>query len=336
MAKLPDGFQRSSVPEPHRARTKRLLKEHPQIRQLIGPNSRTFWWTCGLVTFQTFVAWLVQGLSWWAVFALAYVVGAFANHALFVVIHEATHNLVFRRRLPNMLTGLLANLPLFFPSFVSFKKYHLKHHAFQGVYDLDTDLPSEWEARLIGHSAFGKALWLLLFPFFQMLRPFRSKEVPVFDGWTAVNWIIQVGFNVAVYLVLGPKALGYMGLSSLFSIGLHPLGARWIQRHYITNDGDQETFSYYGPLNKLAFNVGYHNEHHDFPSVAWDKLPRIREAAPDVYDRLFWHGSWTRLLFKFLFDPTLSLYARIVREDRAGVPLTDESTPDVEPGRSPS
>jgi sphingolipid delta-4 desaturase len=153
----------------------------------------------------------------------------------------------------------------------------------------------------------------------------------VFDGWTAANWVIQVGFNVAVYLVLGPKALGYMGLSLLFSIGLHPLGARWIQRHYVTHDGDQETFSYYGPLNKLAFNVGYHNEHHDFPSVAWDKLPRIREAAPDVYDRLFWHGSWTRLLFRFLFDPKLSLYARIVREDRGGVPLTDESTPEVEP-----
>lgn len=336
MAKLPDGFQRSSVPEPHRARTKRLLKEHPQIRELIGPNPRTFWWTCGLVAFQTFVAWLVQNLSWWAVFGLAYVVGAFANHALFVLIHEATHNLVFRRRLPNMLTGLLANLPLFFPSFGSFKKYHLKHHAFQGVYDLDADLPSECEARLIGHSAFGKALWLLLYPFFQMVRPFRLKEIPVLDGWTAVNWIIQVSFNVAVYLVLGPKALCYMGFSLLFSIGLHPLGARWIQRHYITNDGDQETFSYYGPLNKLAFNVGYHNEHHDFPSVAWDKLPRIREAAPDVYERLFWHGSWTRLLFKFLLDSRLSLYARIVREDRAGVPLTDESTPDVELVRSPS
>ena len=42
----------------------------------------------------------------------------------------------------------------------------MKHHAFQGVYDLDADLPSYWEAKLIGNSTIGKALWLLLFPVF--------------------------------------------------------------------------------------------------------------------------------------------------------------------------
>ena len=47
-------------------------------------------------------------------------------------------------------------------------------------------------------------------------------------------------------LLWGPQALGYVALSFFFSIGLHPLGARWVQRHYMTGNGGQETFSYYG------------------------------------------------------------------------------------------
>jgi sphingolipid 4-desaturase/C4-monooxygenase len=229
---------------------------------------------------------------------------------------------------------LLANLPQFFPGATSFSKYHLKHHAFQGVYELDGDLPFRWEARLVGRSPLRKALWLLLFPVFQAIRPWRVKEVPLWDRWAAANLIVQVAFDAAVWVVLGPKALVYFALSLFFSIGLHPLGARWIQRHYLTGEAEgeeaQETFSYYGPLNRLAFNVGYHNEHHDFPSVPWNRLPRIRAAAPEVYASLSSHTSWARLLWRFLFDPEVTLFSRVVRHDRNRVALDDPVKPDVD------
>ncbi|HJQ67109.1 MAG TPA: fatty acid desaturase, partial [Gemmatimonadales bacterium] len=166
------------------------------MRELIGPNVATFWWTAGIVALQCVLAWLIRDQSWWVVFAVAYGVGAFANHALFVMIHETAHKLVFKRKVPNILTGLLANLPLFFPSSVSFTKYHLKHHAFQGVYELDADLPNHWEARLIGHSWLGKGLWLLLYPFFQMTRPLRLKEIQLFDAWSITNLLTQAAFDV--------------------------------------------------------------------------------------------------------------------------------------------
>ena len=323
-------FSYSTDPEPHRRRTKEILRRHPEIRALLGPSHVTFWCTMGIVVLQFAVAWLVADRSWWLVVGLAYTIGALASHGLFVLIHECTHRLVFRRKVPNLLTGLLANLPLFVPGAVSFQKYHLKHHAFQGVYELDADIPSRWEARLVGHSAAGKAIWLLLFPIFQMVRSFRVKEVAVFDGWTVANLFIQVAVNVAVFLVLGPRALTYLALSLFFSIGLHPLGARWIQRHYLTGEGEQETFSYYGALNLVTFNVGYHNEHHDFPSVAWNRLPQVHAAAPEAYQNLSAYTSWTRLLFQFLFDPKISLYSRMVRADRAGVRLSDPVQPDLE------
>ncbi len=329
-------FAFSTAPEPHRFRTRELLRDHPEIRELIGPNPATFWWTAGIVALQIVVAWLVADRPWWVVVVVAYTVGAFADHALFVMIHETAHRLVFKRKVPNILTALLANLPQAFPGALSFSKYHLKHHAFQGVYELDGDLPFRWEARLVGRSPFRKALWLLLFPIFQAIRPWRVKEVPLWDRWTATNVVVVVAFDALVWVVLGPKALVYLVLSLFFSIGLHPLGARWIQRHYLTTAGGQETFSYYGPLNWLAFNVGYHNEHHDFPSVPWNRLPRIRALAPEVYASLASHTSWTRLLWRFLFDRELTLFSRVERHDRNHVALDDQVKPDVDALRGTS
>jgi sphingolipid delta-4 desaturase len=241
--------------------------------------------------------------------------GAFLDHTLWVLIHECSHNLVFRRASWNRITAIIANFPHVLPSAISFQTYHLKHHAFQGVYELDADIPSRWEARLVGHSPLGKALWLLFFPIFQVTRTPRLREIPLLGPWVFVNIGAQLAYDAAVWLVLGPKAFLYLAVSFFFSVGLHPLGARWIQEHYLVFEG-QETSSYYGPLNAVALNVGHHNEHHDFPSVPWNRLPAIRRAAPEVYDALRFHRSWTLLLLRFVFDRRLSLFSRMIRSER--------------------
>ncbi|MFO1524510.1 MAG: fatty acid desaturase [Turneriella sp.] len=321
------GFTYSDEREPHRARTKKILTQHPEVKRLIGRNVWSFVIILTLVAGQTVIGWWCASQPWWVTFALAFGVGAFANHALFVMIHEASHNLIFKTRWLNKIAGIMCNFPMGFPSSESFQRYHLKHHIYQGVYELDADLCSGWEARLVGKSALGKAFWLLMYPVVQASRPFRLKEIRLFDGWIAFNWFCQIVFNVAVVWFLGAKALVYMLASLFFSVGLHILGARWIQEHYLVAP-PQETYSYYGPLNLVAFNVGYHNEHHDFPSVPWNKLPAVKRTAPEAYDTLVSHGSWTALLFRFLFDKNLTLRSRMVRNERGGVALDDLRAPD--------
>jgi len=323
MTTAPADFLYAETPEPHRDRTKGLLRDHPGVRELIGRNPASFLLIAGVVALQTAIAALLGGGPWWLALAVAYAVGAFANHSLFVLVHECAHNLVFRSRTGNLLAGMLADCPNVVPSSVSFRAYHLKHHSFQGDYDLDADLPSRWEARLVGHTLPGKALWLLLFPVFQALRPPRLKEIRFANAWTFLNWVVVFAYDAAMVLLFGPLALLYLALSFFFSIGLHPLGARWIQEHYLTAP-PQETYSYYGPLNILALNVGYHNEHHDLPSVPWNRLPRLRAAAPEMYDTLAWHRSWSKLLWRFLADPGISLFSRMVRRNRAGVAVVAE------------
>jgi sphingolipid delta-4 desaturase len=105
----------------------------------------------------------------------------------------------------------------------------------------------------------------------------------------------------------------YLFASFWFSVGgLHPLAARWIQEHF-TQDPAQETFDYYGPLNLIALNIGYHNEHHDFPDVPWSRLPRLKQMAPEFYAGLKTHKSWGGLLLKFILDPQFTLYTRVDR-----------------------
>jgi sphingolipid 4-desaturase/C4-monooxygenase len=325
----PKQFLNSQSQEPHRDRTKTLLRSHPELRRFIGRNPYTAVMILGCVSLQVGLGFLLRDSPWWVILLVAFTAGACASHALWTLIHECSHNLIFSKTYLNTLASITANLPHLLPSAVSFQRYHLKHHAFQGVYDLDADLPSYWEARLIGNSAIGKALWLLLFPIFQVTRPPRLKEIRMFDRWIVLNFTVQLAFDAAVYVFLGPKAFAYLAASFFFSVGLHPLGARWIQEHYLVAP-PQETYSYYGPFNKLAFNVGYHNEHHDLPSVPWNHLPDIRSGAPEMYNSLVYHTSWTRLLLKFLFDPSLCLFSREVRTERGRVPLNAEVKPDID------
>jgi sphingolipid delta-4 desaturase len=305
-------FQYSDQPEPHKQRTRDILKAHPEVREFIGRNPLSALIVVSVVLLQLAVAFLLREQSWWLALVAAFVIGAFADHNLFVLIHEATHNLIFKNRTLNTIFGIMADIPKVVPSYVSFKNYHLKHHSFQGDYYLDADLASRWEASLIGNTFIGKMMWELFFPFFQAFRTARLKEIEFMNAWVIVNWIVIFGADALIIIYMGPIAFLYLVFSLIFSIGLHPLGARWIQEHFLVAP-PQETYSYYGPLNIPSLNVGYHNEHHDFPSIPWHNLPKVRKAAPEFYDTLVYHTSWVKLWLKFLFNPQLSLYSRMVR-----------------------
>ena len=111
-------------------------------------------------------------------------------------------------------------------------------------------------------------------------------------------------------LAFGWNALVYLLLSFWFSVGgLHPLSARWLQEHFGFGP-DQGTFDYYGPINKIALNIGYHNEHHDFPEIPWSRLPQLKAMAPEFYQTLDSQASWVRLLFRFICNPAYSLDTR--------------------------
>ena len=132
-------------PEPHLERTRGLLAAHPEVRSLFGRDRSTAFWVVAIVALQIAVAWALRGQPWWVLLLAAYAVGALADHALWTLIHDCTHNLVFRKTRWNAWLQILANLPIVFPAAISFRKFHLLHHRFQGDPELDADLaPRRW------------------------------------------------------------------------------------------------------------------------------------------------------------------------------------------------
>ncbi|MDR3606189.1 MAG: fatty acid desaturase [Oligoflexia bacterium] len=307
-------FIKVSYPQPHPARGKQLMSTHPEVRELAGPHPMSAVWVIGVVIAQTALALYMAHQPWWVILLVAYFVGAFANHAMWIMIHEASHNLIFKGTAANQAIAIFANLVLFFPSAISFKKYHLLHHRYQGEMKRDADLGWEWEASWVGNSTWRKAVYLAFFFLVQgVFRPFRIEGVKPLCRWVVANIIIEFAFLGALYYFAGIGAPLYLFLSLVFAVGLHPVGARWIQEHYVFTPG-QETYSYYGSYNRLGgFNIGYHNEHHDIPVVAWKNLPKVKALAPELYDTLYSHSSYTKLLWQYLTRKDVSPYNRVIR-----------------------
>lgn len=284
----------------HTHRRARILARHPEIRSLQGsyPLSRAI--ILALVAADVALAWAVRQSSWLTVVALAFGAGAFVAHALGVLIHECTHNLVTHGSRANKLWMVVANLPLLAPAAIEFRAQHLLHHKFLGEVDgRDTQAPSRAEIAFTGQSSIRKLASFTLGRFFYRARP--ANHVPR-DGFLMLNWGVQLLACVALFWLVGGKGIAFLAVSGLLAFGPHPLGARRLSEHF-TMRADQPSVSYYGPLNAMSFDVGYHVEHHDFPAIPWPRLRVLRNVASEEYDSLFAFQSWTRLLLAHWFNP---------------------------------
>jgi len=301
----------SYTDEPHASRRKIILQKYPQLKELYGYEPSTKWIVLGWVLLQFGMAVGMKYLGWFWVLGFSYFFGGFANHALILAMHEISHNLAFQKPLHNRLLGCFANLPTVVPHFSMFQKYHMEHHQYQGVEGIDADIPSVWEGEFFTNSL-KKAIWMFIQPMFYITRPFFVKpKTPGF--WEAINWGTSLSVDFLILYYLGSKPLVYLFLSSFLGCGLHPVAGHFIAEHYVFIKG-QETYSYYGPLNLICFNVGYHNEHHDFPRIPGSRLPQVREIAKEFYETLPSYNSWTKVIWDYITDPSVGPYSRVIRK----------------------
>lgn len=177
----------------HTQRRKAILQRYPAVRGLFGPYPWSAPLLAGLVALQWTVAWLLRAQPWYVRVLVAYGAGAILNHALYVLMHEATHNLIFSTPVWNKVCGLLCDWALGVPSAMSFRKYHLLHHHHLNERGWDPDVVSPCEGRLIGHGPLRKTLWLAGLSVSQALRPLKVPGRAGLDRWMWGNIAMQVG-----------------------------------------------------------------------------------------------------------------------------------------------
>ncbi|KAM3511316.1 hypothetical protein MY11210_005053 [Beauveria gryllotalpidicola] len=323
----PKDFFWTYTEEPHRTRRLEIIKKHPEVTKLCGPEPLTKYLVIAVVGLQVALAVYLQSTPFWSIkfWAIAYVIGATANQNLFLAIHEISHNLAFKNPMANRLLAIVANLPIGIPYSASFRPYHLTHHKSLGVDGLDTDLPTALEAFFLD-SIFGKAFFCTFQIFFYAIRPMTVYRVPL-TRIHALNIAVQVAFDAVLIHYTSPKALLYLLLSSFLAGSLHPVAGHFIAEHYVyeTVTPTQrdpankipvpETFSYYGPLNWLTYNVGLHNEHHDFPAIPWTRLHKVNRIASEFYDDLPRHESWVYAIWRFIWDDSVGMNCRVKRQN---------------------
>lgn len=297
----------------HRERRKAILARHPNVRDLFGQDGWSLAWAGGLGAAQLAIGLALADQSlWWALLAALYV-GSFIGHALNVLIHEATHDLILRGDSANKWAGIVANIATVFPSAIAFRHYHRLHHRFLGERGGDADLPTNWELRIFDGTRLGKFVWLLLLPvWYGLVHPTLARPRIPLDRWLAANWIVTGGVFAAAWHFGGNSTALYLVISAYFAVGMHPAGAHILQEHIWFSE-PRETSSYYGPINRISFNFGHHVEHHDFITVPGRNLPRLRAMAPEFFPADPAYAARWRLLWRFVMDPSVRIGGRFLR-----------------------
>ena len=280
----------------------------------MGPDWRSKYLAAGCACVHMAIAsWASTMRSTSLYLAILYLLGASLAQAGFLAIHELSHNLFFTCAGSNRVFSMLINLPLVVPFAIAFREYHRLHHAHQGDPLLDLDLPSATEARVFS-GRLGKLSWLTFQIAFYAFRPCLQHPIAL-SPMLLSNALLQIAFNAIVVAFLGWGALRFLLLSVVLAGGLHPCAGHFLSEHFLFSPSrhgptDQDTFSYYGPLNLLTWNVGHHVEHHDLPTVPGSRLPRVREIAPSFYAGLETCPSWSGAIVAFVLQDHMSLERR--------------------------
>lgn len=266
-------------------------------------------WLAIVVTLRVAVA-----VGDWRLYALACLVIATRQHALFILYHDATHYHISRHRFTN---DFLINLAIGVPGAVPVEFYrplHLEHHRHVGTaHDPERRFlyqKQPWEFQPLDTVRLVRQLLgdLLLVNTLRTMRAYRSAggavvrpTVPLLCA--TIVWAVIVALLVYLCGMRVLVLLGALWFGPLFTLGVLLQKIRSFAEHSggpgVTPGWENWTYAWRVRwLSRLCiwpYHINLHLQHHRNPNVAWHDLPsEIRSDDPMLSSRelpgLLWLG----------------------------------------------
>lgn len=228
---------------------------------------------------------------------------ALGKNSSFLVMHEATHGILFRHVGLNRWAGVLLGW-FGFTSFSAYQALHLTHHDHLGD-ALDPDDYDNYTRRRglvwflhFNRLAWGTVLYVLVFPFLSMRRAAPEQRRRIAAEYALLALI------VAALAWAFPWPALLLGWGVPFLLANWMINVRGFSQHGITDAQDpllaSRTVLPHPWVRFLLLNENFHLEHHLFPGVPGYHLAELHRLIAPRLPRRVTTPSYTAFLLLFL------------------------------------
>ncbi len=272
LAQLPAGL---------RAEVRRLQIVRPfaNLVVLLFPAA----WIAAVAIMQRWPAWPVR--------LVGVVVIGICLQAMGILMHEALHGNLFRRKRLDGWAGFLLAAPSGF-SMAAYKVAHLNHHRHTRTERDQDDLSNytrtraQYVALFYSWFVIGTVVYMFFVPVkaLQMASPAARRRILLEYALMLAAYAAVIAFAVRSGHVTW--LLWYWLLPAQVATALS--NVRTLAEHPGTHtEGDAlgrtRTVTSNSVVSFLMLNLNYHLEHHLFPAVPWYNLPRLHTLLAPVY-----------------------------------------------------
>jgi fatty acid desaturase len=229
------------------------------------------------------------GFSWW-LFALE----LFLTLGVGVIHHNHAHVRIWNNKLLNRLTDLWVTLLQGHPTFVFHTAHVANHHRYRHgekdiarTYRFFTPGAHGDSNHLLGYVLHPiQAAWFLYPLFIETLHRYFNQRKSYFYYCVSQYAIVLFAWLMLAFIDW-KKWLVLVLLPQLH--GLHwLLATNYLQHAHADGSADNvstKNYNYarnfYGLLNPLLMNIGYHTAHHEHSRAHWSQLPLLNRAYKD-------------------------------------------------------